>query len=472
MPTPDRRPAPAASGLFALALLSIAACGGSPAEISTPKPPPPAAAVKDLVDGATFKDIDSATRSVEASLRSASAWTTLGETYEIAAMRAEAEAAYLSAFQLAPDEPKHAYRAAIVAEAQGETERALASLETVLGLDPNYGPAWRRKGAWLLDLGRSAEAREAFEVAAKKLAGRPDAFIGLARTALLDDDIEGALGHARTAFRLAKEDPYVQLILGEALRRAGLDGEAAPHLSAGQGSSPSYTDPWSESIARRKNRDADLMVQAKKYEAERNYTGALAAYEEVLSRRPDDTGALLRRGTALLALGRIDDSVRHFDKAVQRFPGDYDLLVGQVTALRRMGSREDAFARAETIVERWPDRPTAFLVRGEILNDLGRVGDARKSYRRAAAIAPKDLRPQMFEARMLLRRKRAEEAAAILTAAIARTDVVPSMIFFQTTLQAQLLAGSPPEELDRTYLRAVELHGDEAKKTLKKKEAR
>lgn len=472
MPIPDRSSLSIASGLSALALLAIAACGGSPAETPTPQPPAPAATVRDFVDDATYSDIESATLAVNASLRSAAAWAKLGETYEVAAMQAEAESAYLSASQLAPDDPQHIYRAAIVAELQGETERALTALEAVLEMDPSYGPAWRRKGTWLLDLGRSAAAREAFEAAREKLADLPDAHIGLARTALLDDDIEGALAHARTAFRLAEGDAYVRLILGEALRRAGSDDEAAPHLLAGQGSSPSYRDPWSESVARRKNRDADLMEKAKKYEAERNYEGALVAYDEVLSRRPDDTGALLRRGTTLLALRRVDDAVRHFDQATQRFPGDYDLLVGQVSALRRMGSQEDAAARIEAIVERWPDRPMGFLIRGEVLNDIGRVGDARASFQRAATLAPKDLRAELFEARMLLRRERAPEAAAILTAAIARTDVVPSVTFFQSTLQAQILAGSPQDELERTYVRAVEAHGEEAKKALTKQGAR
>ena len=464
----DRRAPALAAGLSAIALVTIAACGGPTTEPVTPAEPPDTASLGELVDAATLGEIEAASLSVRASPRSASAWSRLGELYEVAAMPEEAEAAYLSAASLAPDDPKHIYRAAIVAEAQGETERAIIALEKVLDKEPGYGPAWRRKGTWLLDLGRSAAAREAFEEADDRLAGAPDAKIGLARTALLEDKVDEGLRHARAAHRLAGDGPYVRLILGEALRRAGLDDEAAPHLRAGQGSTPSYRDPWSESIQRRKNRDSDLMAKAKNHEAKREYASALAAYDDVLSRRPDDTSALLRRGTALLALGRIEESLRHFDKATQRFPGDFELLVGQVTALRRAGAREDALARIDAIVNRWDDRPAAFLVRGQILNDLGRVGDARRAYRKAQQVAPRDLRPQMFEARMLLRRERADEAAAILAAAIERTDVVPSMTFFELTLQAQILAGSPPGEIDRTYLRAVELHGDVAKQRLTK----
>ena len=457
-----------ATSVSALALFAIAACGGSPAEPVTPEAPPEAADLQGLVDESTLAEIESATRAVMSSLRSASAWSRLGETFEVASLSAEAESAYLSASSLAPEEPKHLYRAAITAEAQGETERAIEALGKVLDLDPGYGPAWRRKGTWLLDLGRSQEARSAFEEAGTRLAGAPDASIGLARTALLDDDIDGALRHARTAFRLAEDDPYVRLILGEALRRAGQDDEAAPHLQAGQGSSPSYRDPWSESIQRRRNRDANLMAKAKEHESKREFAAALAAYDEVLSRRPDDTNALLRRGTVLLALGRHEDSARHFEKATLRFPGNYELLVGQVSAIRRAGAREEALSRADAIIARWPERPTAFLIRGEILNDLGRVGEARRSYKKAAENAPKDLRPQMFEARMLLRRERAKEAAAILTSAITRTDVVPSLLFFQTTLQAQFMAGVSQSEIDRTYQRAVEVHGDKAKAALTK----
>lgn len=451
-------------------LVVLAACGGEADFV--PPPPPSASDLAALVDDETRADIEAATRAVEARPAAPQAWDALGKAYEVADMNDRAETCYLAAAGLAPDEPRHPYRAAVCAGRQGEPERALEHLDRALGLADGYGPGWRRRGTWLLELGRTDGAREAFLEAARLMAGKPDALVGLANTALLDDDVDAALGYAKKAHELVPSDPYVRLVLGEALRRAGRTGEAAPHLAAGEGAVPTYADPWSESVARERNRDSDQMARARSLEQAGEYDAALAIYRDVARRRPDDTNVLLRHGIALVGAGKVPEAVRHFEDATRRFPGDFDLLVAQLTALRRAGAAEDAERRCAAIAERWPDRPEVHLARGSLLQDRGDTNGARAAFREAAAVAPEDLRAPMAEGQLLLRGGNAAAAARVLEARALDTAVRPSMEYFKLTLQAMLLARESTASVGRVYDRAVEVHGDEARRQLTREGAR
>lgn len=452
---------------LALALFLVASCG-DPASEYVPPPPPDQAAIAALVAPATLADLDAATRRVSTSPRDATAWGALAQAYEVASINAEAEQCYSVAAELQPRDAKPRYRAAICASREGELDRALGRIDEVLELEPSYGPAWRRRGTWLLELGRTDEARTAFEKVQELLPGAPDAPVGLAQVALLDDRVDEALTHARTARERAPEDRYIRLILGDALRRAGQADEAAEHLAAGEGSRPSFLDPWSEAVTRERRKDEDAMERASGLEREGKWFSALRIYEDVESRRPDDTNVLLKKGRALIALERIADAAQHFERAAQRFPGDYDLRVGQADALRRTGAVEDAQRALGVIIERWPDRQEAHLLQGRILEDKNQLNAARRSFQAAAAIAKDDLRGQMFEGQLLLKRERFEAAASVLEPPALDPSLRPSLEYFRITLQALVLGRVKTARVNAVFERSIEVHGEVARKRFTK----
>ncbi|MEE2941297.1 MAG: tetratricopeptide repeat protein [Planctomycetota bacterium] len=445
-----------------LGALLAAACS-DPTPAFEPPPPPDHQAIADLVDAGTYADLEAATARVVASPRDAATWSALGGAYEVAAIHEEAERCYASAGELEPTSARHFYRAAICSALVGEIDRALEQVARVIELEEGYGPAWRRRGVWMLELGDTTGARAAFERAGELLPGRPDALVGLAQVALLDDDLEAALRHAEAAYALVPTDRYVRLVLGDALRRSGRAEDAAPHLAAGEGSRPTYADPWSEAITRARRRDEDAMQRAGELERKGRWAEALRVYEDVETRRPDDTNVLLKKGLALTALDRLAEAVRHFDEATRRFPGDYDILVGQADALRRAGASDEALRLVTNLTERWPGRAEAFLSRGRVLDDADDVRGARAAYREAARIAPEDLRGPLFEGQMLLRRQRPAEAAAALTPAALDPQRRPTLVYDQLTLQALVKSRAPSNQVGRVYGRAVEVHGDAAK---------
>ncbi|MEM8713302.1 MAG: tetratricopeptide repeat protein, partial [Planctomycetota bacterium] len=144
--------------LLAVILGLLTGCGSE----ATPSPelpsPPDPKAVAGGLDEALIDTLDELTSKVQSDPSQHDAWEALGAAYEASRVFAGAHVAFGAAASLRPDEPRLWYRAAITAGRFGEVELALERLAKVLELAPDYGPAWRRKGTWLLDLGRADEA--------------------------------------------------------------------------------------------------------------------------------------------------------------------------------------------------------------------------------------------------------------------------------------------------------------------------
>ena len=62
------------------------------------------------------------------------------------------------------------------------------------------------------------------------------------------------------------------------------------------------------------------------YTTVKQYAKAIASYDEVLERSPDDVGALRGRGDALLNLGRRGDALAEYEKAIKLQPHDVGIL--------------------------------------------------------------------------------------------------------------------------------------------------
>jgi tetratricopeptide (TPR) repeat protein len=440
----------------ALAGPFVAACGGD-----TPTPPD-VALVADVLDAEGRASLRAATEAVLGAPDDAARWRTLGRRYELLDLPAQAESAYAGALRLEPDDARTEYRAAVTARAAGEVERASERMARVVTLDPTYGPAWRRAGLWRLEDGDVAGAREAFERAAPLLEGRADVPLCMARAALLADDVDLALRHARTAADRAPDDPYVRLVLGTALRRAGLLDEAEPHLAAGQGATPAFEDPWSAELQADAAQDDALAERGRALEAERRWAEAADVYTELLARRPGDDGVSLRLGVALLQSGRADDAIALYDRVLERTPGNYEVAVARASALQTAKRDGEAFRAADGLIERWPDRLPAYLVRGELRRKQADLEGAREDFERAVALAPSDVRGPLFLGRVLLQSERYEEATEVLVRGLDAPGARPPLPYFSLLLRAQARLGLPPEALARTLERARAIHGDAA----------
>ena len=450
----------------------VGACGGGGegggGSLELPSAPD-TSNLAELVDDDTRSRILAAESARASDTSSSSAWAKLGRSYEAASLESQAETCYLAASLLEPGEPRHHWRAAISAERQGEHDRAFEHLDRVLALAPDYGPAWRRAALWRLESGDINGARKAVARAEPLLGLVPDAFVVKARIALLADDLDGALEAAREAHRRAPKDPYVRLILGEALRRKGEVHEASPHLTAGRGSTPSFVDPWSESASRERSRDTLLVEEGRRLESEGRLDEALQRYDEVLLRRPDDSNVLHRKGVTLLAANRGVEALVHLNEAHHLLPGDFDIAVARIGALSAAGEKAEARRSAEELISQFPRRPSPYLALGQLLGDDGEIDAARAQFAQAARLVPGDVRPPMLEGRLLIQANRFQEAVDVLSQGLNIEGVRPPIPYFSLLLGAQARAGETEPTIRATYERAREIHGEAAHSLLKQR---
>lgn len=459
---------PAARNLSLLGLLGVVlwglvlGCGESGTEAPQVLSPPDPRQVAGGLDPTLIASLAKLTEAVHSKPTNAAAWETLGKAYEAARVSAGAQVAFGAAAELSPKNPKLWYRAAITAGRLGEVELALERLSNVLELAPDYGPAWRRKGTWLLDLGRAAEALPAFERAGELLPTKPDAIVGLARVALAEDRIEDALGLTQLALERAPGDPYVRSLLGIALRRSGQSEAAVPHLMAGQNSTPRYSDPWSEEAARSRRKEEDAIQRIEKLQEEGRFDESIELLRKAIRESPTSSKLPLRLGVTLMRARRFDEAVAHYDAAIAKFPGSYDLAAGRAAALNATGKLSGALKAADDLIARWPDRPVAYLQRGAALEKMGDVPAARAAFQRASELQPSDLRGPLFEGRMLAKLKRFQEAREVLERALELPGAAPPLTYFRILLAVQASTGAGKATVNATVERARLIHGDEA----------
>ena len=115
---------------------------------------------------------------------------------------------------------------------------------------------------------------------------------------------------------------------------------------------------------------------------------ALGKLAALYKKNPTDKATVIYYASALRANGQSDQAVAVLEKAAGSFKGDVDMSIAYAKALAAAGS----FSQALNIIERAID-PTApnwsaLLVKGAILDQSGRNGEARKVYGAAIKIAP------------------------------------------------------------------------------------
>lgn len=117
--------------------------------------------------------------------------------------------------------------------------------------------------------------------------------------------------------------------------------------------------------------------------------------------------------------------IAHRRAAIAELRGDWPALAEQATA-----------ALAET-----PDDPQVLYALGEALFHLGRIDEAERRLRRAAELAPDDVRPRAALAAALAESGRGRQALALLDEALQRFPGNPLLLRARETVESRLRSG-------------------------------
>lgn len=381
-----------------MACCVLAACGPA----SSPEPPAvvPWPATTEGWDAALIRALEDEKRAVEADPSNANLWLELGMTYEAHVKYEYAEGAYAEAARVGRDDPKAWYRLAIMRARGVDIAGAVAAFDRVHELEPDYGPAYRRRAQMLLGSGDLDAARDAFARAVECDGADVASRLGLV-------EIELEYGRSAEALEMLAgmgDVPRGSLALfhrlrGTALSRLGRHDEAARDLELGQGARSRGNDPWSRGINDKKVGDSVLLLRADRLIESGQFPAALQLLDELEQRDPDDARIFTRRGGALARMGRWPDAAAALGRASDLDESDPSAALAAASAYREARDLTTSLRFADRSVALAPKDETAIAIRALVLIGLGRMDDARKDVKQLEIVAPQ------YEALDALRRE-------------------------------------------------------------------
>jgi tetratricopeptide (TPR) repeat protein len=147
---------------------------------------------------------------------------------------------------------------------------------------------------------------------------------------------------------------------------------------------PATHGRWPYHLARLRARDGDT-------------AGALAAYDDAITRSPDYVPARWRRGLVLLDRGDLAAAEAAFRVAVNLAPADSAGVTGLARVQMAQGTPQDAAATLEALLERAPDDRYAYQILGTAYRALGRTDEAADAAAAGATGEPQWLDPWASE---------------------------------------------------------------------------
>jgi YaiO family outer membrane protein len=262
-------------------------------------------------------------------------------------------------------------------------------------------------------------------------------------------DTETAVARARTLARLDRVDEAEQALRGAI---AGHPRGADAHLALGtlllqRGRADEATASFTRARALAPGDPVPLVGLARARAAAGDTAGAmtarqdaLAAFDRLLVRDPDDRDARVGRAQLLAALGRDGDALADYDRTLATSPRDVEALLGRVPILLRHDRLDEAAAAARAAVALDPRSTDAWVALGEVQTRQRRLDEAAQAYTEARTLSPHAVEPVLGLARLRLQQDDRPGARAVnqdavdALARIARADEVPPDHMFRLYL--------------------------------------
>ena len=333
--------------------------------------------------------IDAVTRNLENNRQSANAWGRLGRVYHAHELHAPALACYHEAIRLDADDFQWPYLAAHAASEVDKTA-AVALFEQARALAPGNATVLVAQGDLLAQLGRPDTAREAYLAALEADDRSSFARVGLARAALVEDDLPRARSLLERAAELAPTDGSIYPLLTRVL--AQLD---EPELAArAEWLAKIYDTPLAPrdppiDAMRQLAANSHALASSGRALAERgDLLAAEVQLRKVLAIRPGTPLELGNLATVLSRQGRHAEAMEFFARGLAGNPDDVVLLSHQGLTQMQIGHVEAAEASLERATTLDPSYPQARFNLGVLRFGQGRYRDAIDLFEEVLDIDP------------------------------------------------------------------------------------
>ena len=379
------------AGLAALLTATLSGCT-PPAD--RPGPPPPRVEL-DQVAPEVAESLRLLIEEAESLASDGDARGRLGMAYEVRGFHPEATEAYLQAAELAPDQPRWAYLAALEQARLGRPDAAEQTLDRAMEAAPDYVPGYLHRARWAMERGDTVRAAAAFEEVLARQAGHPVAVLGLARIDLGRGEPQAALERLSPLRGTLNHALYHQL-LGRAYQELGREAEAVETLAQVQPgvATIGFPDPWhDETLAFKTGFGAELQ-QARKLAADGRLDEAIERMEALRARRPTDAATLNNLAAAYIEAGGLDRASRLLDEALRHHPDYFPFYLNRAVVERARGDAAAALATLDRAIALNPTLAHAHRQRGDLLVSMRKLSEAREAYNVALLYDVTD--PELF----------------------------------------------------------------------------
>ncbi|WEF34550.1 XrtA/PEP-CTERM system TPR-repeat protein PrsT [Pseudoduganella chitinolytica] len=287
--------------------------------------------------------------------------------------------------------------------AQGQFERVLGETETA-----GDAAALALRGQALLGLGRSGDARSAFEEALRRQPGLVEATLGMARVALAGGDAAQARRLTDQAIGASPDSVDALRLRGDLQRAAGQRDAARASYERIVSNKPNNVQAHvdlanldieagrfkeaRERIARaRKAQPNSLLIfysQALLDFREGHAKSAREQLQQVLRTVPDHLPSVLLAGAVELALGADGQAERYLTQFLQANPGNAYATKLLATVALRGGQLADALKLIHPLLKATPDDVEALALAGEAEMRARHFDRAAEHFQKASVLRP------------------------------------------------------------------------------------
>ena len=382
-------------GRFALLACLIAAFSCSTEEQSVAPVDPPVEVALDHSPSEVVDLLESLLKKARGLPTSASRRGELGMAYEVNGFPDAALASYRQAEALDRDAAEWPYFQALLLADRGRHQLALAAIDRAIAIDGSYGPAWSRKGAWLLDLGKPDLAQDAF-ARAETLGAGAAAIIGQSRVALHRRRPEDAVVLLEPLSREFKH-PVVFQLLGRAYRGSGRIDDARIALARGRTlRAMRLEDDWQEDKRRFEVSFIHRAARAQELIHGGEPEAAIAILETLIEQQPDNRVVISNLATAYRQGGDPIRAFRLLRGAIESDPDYYPFRVGMADYYKERGDIDSALMHVEQALKLEPELAMLHSKRGLLLREQGRLDAASAAFDAAIRHDPKSRRAFMY----------------------------------------------------------------------------
>ncbi len=313
----------------------------------------------------------------------------LGMIFHAHDLNSEALVCYRRAAELAPDEPRWPYLAALATRKQSlEESVGLFEEAAARGIDL---PAFHVNfGSVLAQLGQAERAETEYRRALELDAKLSHALFGLAQLELTRGEPEAARGHLERAAAIAPWHGEVRTLLAQTYQRLGRTEDAERELAAA-GAYPEATraaDPFYELVEAEAVTARAYAKRAQRLARAGEFAAAETLYRQVLEIRPGSAGDYANLGGALAGQGKLDAAVENYRTALELDENDPYAHNNLAMALARKGLPEEAAEHLARAVRIEPAYPEAHHNLGLVRAGQGRLQEAVEHYREALSHNP------------------------------------------------------------------------------------